>query len=74
MNTQKSVASAHTHDKQAKEETKETTPLTRALEKWLGATLAKQVKDLDDGKHKDAGGRNGRSHQKVERPPMLMGP
>jgi hypothetical protein len=50
INSNKSVAFIHSKDKQAEKEIWETTPFTIATNniKYLGLTLAKQVKDLYD--------------------------
>jgi hypothetical protein len=44
------MAFLYTKDKQAEKEIRETTPFTRVTNniKYLGVTLTKEVKDLDD--------------------------
>jgi hypothetical protein len=50
INSNKSVAFLYTNDKQSEKEIRETTPFTTVTNniKYLGITLTKQVKDLND--------------------------
>jgi hypothetical protein len=50
MNANKSVAFLYSKDKQTEKEIRETTPFTIVTNniKYLGVTLTKQVKDLDN--------------------------
>jgi acetolactate synthase small subunit len=68
----KSVAFLYTNDKWAEKENKKTIPFTIVTNnmKYLGVTLTKQVKDLND-RLKVSHERNRRS-QKMERTLMLM--
>ena len=50
INSNKTEAFLYTNDKQAEKEIRETTPFTAVTNniKYLGVTLTKQVKDLND--------------------------
>jgi len=73
INSNKSVAFLYSKDKQTETEIREMTPFTIVTNniKYLGVTLAKQVKDLYD-KNFNSEERSQRRSQKMERSPMLM--